>query len=172
MVAPEGKWSPPSGSRHEERIHSRLDLLAVAGVDCRMVGLGNHSLLSAGVGIGLVVHLVDWDRDLAGSDGSPLAVRAGRGCSRLGYVVESRRRVCFGVEVGNGFEKACRSRIGAEKMGIGRKLVAGSMIEVVGRKPMKAEGRTTGFGFAGRKREWRIGWVVDQGKMGFVDCTD
>lgn len=133
-----------------------------------MAGLDSYFLSLDAVGSGPVVHPVGTDRGLAGLGGSSWVGRAGRGCSHLGFVAESRRRGCSGVVVGGCFERACRSQFGVE---IVCKVVAGSMMKLVGRMLMQVEAGITGSGFAGHRQAWRIDWTVGRGMMGFVDCN-
>lgn len=128
--------SIPLGSCRERSVRSHLVLLVFvgsAGVDCGIADLGTHSKTLDAMGTGPVVHRVGRDQSLAGLGGSSLVERAGRNCSRLGFVAESHRRECSQVVVDSCFERVCRSRFGIEKVGIVRKLVAGSVMEVVDR---------------------------------------
>lgn len=135
-----------------------------------MVGLDSYSLRLDRAGTGAVVHPTGRDRELAGLGGSSWAGRAGRGCSHLGFVAESRRRGCSGVAVDSCFERACCSLFGVETVGIVRTLVAGSMMKVVDRMLSLVEAGMTDLGFAGRRLAWTIHWAVGRGTMGVVDC--
>lgn len=72
-------------------------VLGSAGVDCEIADLGRHLKTLDAVDTGPVVHPVGRGQDLAGLGGSSLGERAGRHCSRLGFVAESHRRECSGV---------------------------------------------------------------------------
>ncbi len=146
-------------------------VLESAGVDCGIADLGRHSKTLDAVGTGSVVHPVGRDRDLAGLGGSSLVERAGRNCSRLGFVAESHRRECSGVVEDSHAERVCHSRFGAEKWGTVRKLVAGGVMVVVDRMLRWVEAGMTGLGLAGHRQVWRIDWTVGRGRMVFVDCS-
>lgn len=120
-------WALPLGSCRGRSV------LGSAGVDCGIAGLGRHSKTSDVMGTGPVVHQVGRDQKLAGLGGSPLVERAGRSCRRLGFVAESHRREWSGVVEDSRSVRVCRSRFGTEKWGTVRKLVAGSVMEVVDR---------------------------------------